>query len=171
MKSFNLAVPRVLALALASSLLAAPNSTHKESPPAWFWGCWIVKKALPISGVVGISPKQEKAIIGTRIMFAPTCARWRGTVLKSPKYSVKVLSADKFFDIERLPLSEIGVRGEHVTEVEVDLPGTLSDLDFIGAYTYLRNRDIVLEVEGDCLLAEKAKPGDPKCECESPRTK
>lgn len=151
--------------------LGAGKSPAPKSPPNWFWGCWVVTKALPISAMIGLSPKREKAVLGTRITFTPTCARSGRIILNSPKYSVKVLSARDFFELGYFPLSQIGIKKQHVTEIELALPGNLSDLDFPGDEVYLRQKDIVIVVENDALLGERANPGDPACQCEAPKTK
>ena len=150
---------------------AQPSSV--ESLPKWFWGCWIVKKELPLAPTAGIPPKLEKSVIGTGITFAPGRASWHGTVLMSPRYRVKVLSSDEFFNLNRFSLSEMGVKRGRVTEVTVDLPDHLSDEDFVGADSYLRERqkDIIIDIEEDTFVAEKAKPGDAACGCRLPKAK
>jgi len=153
---------------LASALLfvgAAPPP--KKSPPPWFWGCWVVTKWLPVKDISALSQKQVDAMIGTRLVFAPTCARSGREVLKSPVYSARVVSDEDFFRLgSYVNLRDIGVHAKQVTEVEVDLPDNLSDLDFPGTYMFLREKDIVIEVEGDYFVAKRAKPGDPACTCE-----
>jgi hypothetical protein len=172
MKAAVVSVCLLCALTLAASGLGVPKPPSTEPLPDWFWGCWVVKRDLEVKDIFGLSPRQEKRILGKRIVFTPTCARWRRVVLSPPKYSVKVESAEHFFRHGTYnDLDEIGVSGDHVTEVELDLPGNLSDLDFPGAYMYLRKKDIVLVVEGVYLLAEKAKVGDPKCGCKVARAK
>jgi hypothetical protein len=154
-------------LILSLLVVGAGKPMPQNSPPKWFWGCWVVKRLLPVTDASGLSPKQEEAIIGKRLVFNPTCARSGGTVVHSPKYSVKVLSNREFFKKGYyIPLSQIGVHESSVTEVEVGLPSNLSDLDFPGNNVYLREKDIIIEVEGDYFAAEKAKPSDTACKCE-----
>jgi hypothetical protein len=52
-------------------LLVAAAPMSEESPPSWFWGCWVVTKSLPTAGISGISEKQADGIIGTRITSRP----------------------------------------------------------------------------------------------------
>jgi hypothetical protein len=148
-------------------LLVAAAPMSEESPPSWFWGCWVVTKSLPTAGISGISEKQADGIIGTRITFTPTCARSGRSVVHSPKYSVRVLSARDFFKRGYFPLSQIGMHKQQVTEVQLTLPDNLSDLDFPGSQVYLRTKDIVINVENQSFLAVRAKPGDPACKCEA----
>lgn len=157
----------VCALVFCLPLAGVGGGTPQKPPPKWFWGCWVVTKSLPTSGSFGISQKQADAIIGTRIMFTPTCARSGRTVIQSPKYSVKTLSALDFFKLGYFPLSQIGIGGRQVTEVALSLPGNLSDLDFPGSEVYLRDKDkdIVINVENQSFLAVRAKPGDGACTC------
>lgn len=165
-------IRRVPLLLLSVLLLGAAKPVPPNSPPSWFWGCWTVTKLLPVTDASGLSPKQEKAIIGKRIVFSPTCARSGRTVVKSPAYSVKVVSDRDFFRLGYyVELSQIGVRARQVTEIQVTLPDNLSDLDFPGNYVYLREKDIVIAVEGDYFLAERAKPGDAACTCETSAAK
>jgi len=157
-----------LALLGSAALLCAQRAPQK-SPPSWFWGCWVVKRNLAVRDISGLSQKQVDAIIGTRIFFSPSCARSGGTVIKSPTYSLSVLSNAEFFTRRSyVDLSEIGVRGQQVTEVAVRGEFAAGDVEFPGADVYLRERDIVIEVENVYLLAERAKPGDPSCGCEAP---
>lgn len=169
MKHFAATALLMGALALPSPLLPGTRPTRPTSPPAWFWGCWVVKKPLPVTAVVGIGPKEEKAIIGTRIVFTPTCARSGKTVIESPAYKVTGLSAEEFWDLGRYPLSQIGIRAPRVTQVSLDLPNGMSDLDFPGNYVYLRKKDIVIDVENVAFLAVKA--GGPACTCSSREAK
>jgi hypothetical protein len=154
--------PLLLILVL---LLGAASPAPPKAPPDWFWGCWTVKKLLPVTDSSGLSPKQEEAIIGRKLVFAPRCARSGRIAVQSPKYSVKILSARDFFKLGYFPLSQIGVRKSYVAEVDLALPGNLSDLDFPGNNVYLREKDIVIEVEGDYFIAERATPNDPACRC------
>ena len=154
-------------LAIFAFVLLAPARTRvAPSPPSWFWGCWVVKKSLPTAGISGLSQKRAEAIIGTRIIFTPDCARSGSTVIHSPKYSVKVLSARAFFELGYFPLNQIGINDQQVTEVEVAIPDSLSDLDFAGSAVFLRKHDLVINVENHSFLAEKAKPGAAGCACE-----
>jgi hypothetical protein len=155
-------------------LLGAAKPPPRGSPPRWFWGCWVVTKELPVSESFGISPEQEKAIVGTRLIFTPTWARSGRTVVKSPKFSARVVSARDFFRLGNyVKLSQIGVKAKQVTEVYLDLPDDLSDLNFPGNYSYLRekDKDIVIVVEGDYFVAEKAKPGGPTCKRDGKKPK
>ena len=152
-------------------LLGTASPALAPSPPSWFWGCWVVTKSLPTAGISGLSQKQADAIIGTRIMFAPTCARSGRTVIQSPKYSVKTLSARDFFKLGYFPLSQMGIHEQQVTEVGLILPDNLSDLDFPGSQVYLRKKDIVINVENHSFLAVRAKPGDAACTREAPEAR
>ena len=152
-------------------LFATASPRLAQSPPSWFWGCWVVTKSLPTAGISGISQKQADAIIGTRILFAPTCARSGRTIIQSPKYSVKTLSARDFFKLGYFPLSQIGIHEQQVTQVALTLPDNLSDLDFPGSEVYLREKDIVINVENHSFLAVRAKPGDAACACEAPEAR
>lgn len=152
-------------------LVGAAKPLPQKSPPRWFWGCWVVTKTLPTAGVSGLSEKQVDAIIGTRIVFTPTRARSGHTVIDSPKYSVKILSAKDFFKLGYFPLSQIGIREQQVTVVHVHLPDRMSDMDFPGNWVFLRKKDIVIDVENQSFLAVRARPGDPACRCEFPKAK
>ncbi len=139
-------------------------------PPSAFWGCWVVTKMLPTPGISGLSQKQVNAIIGTRLVFTPACARSGHTVARSPEYSTKILSDRDFFKLGYVSLKQIGVTEQEVTQVSLVKP-ELSDLDFLGDYVFLRSKDIVIEVEGDFFVAEKAKPGNAACTCEAPEAR
>ena len=86
-------------------------------------------------------------------------------MIHSPIYSVKILSARDFFKLGYFPLSQIGIHEQQVTEVGLILPDNLSDLDFRGETVFLRKKDIVINVENQSFLAERAKPDDPACAC------
>lgn len=165
-------VRRTPLLVLSLLLLGAAKPVPPKSPPGWFWGCWTVTKLLPVTDASGLSAKQEDAIIGKQLVFTPTCARSGRTVVKSPAYSTKIVSDRDFFRLGYyVELSQIGVHAKQVTEVDVALPSNLSDLDFPGNNVYLREKDIVIEVEGDYFVAERAKPSDPACRCEEAKAK
>lgn len=171
MRHFAVTAFLICALTVPSPLLPGTRPKPPTSPPAWFWGCWVVTKALPITAIVGIGPKKEKAIIGTRIVFTPTRARSGKAVVESPACRVTELSAGEFWNLGRYPLSQIGILAPRVTQVSLDLPGNMSDLDFPGNYVYLRKKDIVIDVENVAFLAVKAKAGDPACACSSREAK
>lgn len=152
---------------LMSSLLliGAAKPTPQKPPPKWFWGCWKVKRLLPVTDSSGLSPRQEEAIIGKQLLFTPTFARSGRVVVRHPIYLTKIVSDRDFFKLGYFPLSQIGVHAKQVTNIELTLPGNLSDLDFPGNTVYLREKDIVIEVEGDYFLAERATDNDPACRC------
>lgn len=105
-------------------------------------------------------------MIGRRIEFSRHSARSGKIVIHSPKYSANTLSNKEFFEaVNYVSLKQIGVQAPFVTNVQVSLPMNLSDLDFPGNDVYLRKNDIVIVVEGDYFLAERAGPGDPACRC------
>jgi hypothetical protein len=136
-----------------------------SAPPHWFWGCWVVKKLLPTSGVSGLSQKQVDAIIGTRLVFSKTCARSGDVVAPSPEYSTTVLSNRDFFSLGYVPLGQIEVKDSKVVRVQLTKP-ELSDLEFLGDDVFLRKEDIVIEVENDYFVAGRAMPDDADCTCE-----
>jgi len=153
----------MLAIALWTTAMPIPS----EPPPDWFWGCWTVVKVIPTSGIFGISEKQEKSIIGTHLVFSPTCARSGQTVIDSATYKVKVLSAEEFFRLGHFALSQIGVQKSSVTEVELILPDKMSDLNFPGNQAFLRDNDLVINVENVSFLAQRAKKEDANCNCKA----
>jgi len=155
---------------LLLALMGAAKPTPAASPPRAFWGCWVVTKMLPTPGLSGLSQKQVNAILGTRIVFTPSCARSGRTVAPSPEYSTTVLSDRDFFKLGNVSLKQIGVATPQVTRVGLVKP-ELSDLVFLGDYVFLRSEDIVIEVEGDFFVAERAKPGDAACACETRKVK
>ena len=151
-------------------LMGAAKLMPAASPPRSFWGCWVVTKMLPMPGLSGLSQKQVNGILGTRLVFTPSCARSGRTVARSPEYSTTVLSDRDFFKLGNVSLRQIGVATQQVTRVGLVKP-ELSDLVFLGDYVFLRSEDIVIEVEGDFFVAERAKPGDAACACETGKGK
>jgi hypothetical protein len=151
-------------------LMGAAKLMPAASPPRSFWGCWVVTKMLPTPGLSGLSQKQVNGILGTRLVFTPSCARSGRTVARSPEYSTTVLSDRDFFKLGNVSLRQIGVATQQVTRVGLVKP-ELSDLVFLGDYVFLRSEDIVLEVEGDFFVAERAKAGDAACVCETRKVK
>src|SRR5262245_28557951 len=77
---------------------ASCGQNFHSSPPGWRWGCWVVRKLLPTSGVSGLHPKQVHAIIGIRIVFHPDFVRSGKFIAKNPRYSVGTLSDREFFE-------------------------------------------------------------------------
>ena len=161
---------RVCLVILTAFLWSAAGNTPTASPPSWFWGCWIVTKALPTTGISGLSQEQVDTIIGTRLVFTPSCARSGRTVASSPEYSTRVLSDREFFEFCHFALSQIGVSEKQVTEVTLVKP-ELPTSDFLANYVFLRKTDIVIEAEGVYFAAKRAKPGDPACTCKTPEAK
>jgi len=159
------AVRGVCILTLCLLVAGASPWAPRTAPPAWFWGCWRVKRLIPVTDISGLSPAQVKALIGERLCFGRARACSGRTVIRSPRYSVRVLSNREFFEGYYIPLSQIGVHSRTVTEVQVALPPDLSDLDFPGSEVYLREKDIVIAVEGDFFEAQKAKSARYGCAC------
>lgn len=179
MKHITAAAICLSILTLAFPLYGAHRSggtTPSQVIPKWFWGCWVVKKELPVpTAIVGVSTERAKSIIGTRMVFAPSCVRSGGTVVRPASYSVTVLTSWEFLrehhgSGSEITLHQIGVRSGHVAKVQVAPPEGMSDLDFVASDCYLRERrkDIVIEVEGDTFIAKKAKAADPQCACVAP---
>jgi len=158
----------VLVFTIALSTVANSESPP-TSPPQWFWGCWVVKKLLPTSGVSGLSKEQVNALVGKRLVFGKSCARSGDAVAQSPVYSTSVLSDRDFFSIGYASLAQIGVKDNKVVRVQLTKP-ELSDLDFAGNDVFLRENDLVIEVENDYFVAERAKSEDAACTCEKAST-
>ena len=95
---------------------------HRPTPPQWFWGCWVVKKLLPTSGVSGLSKEQVNALIGRRLVFGKSCARSGDAVAQSPVYSTSVLSDRDFFSLGYASLAQIGVKDNKVVQVQLTKP-------------------------------------------------
>lgn len=153
-------------LVLVSPLLVATGAPTQSSPPDWFWGCWTVKRLLPTSGVHGISQRQADAIIGRHIAFGRTCVRSGDVVLAGPEYAVSLLTGGQFFEAGRATLKQIGINAGRVTLVHVTKPhGEFAP--FPGDYVYLREKDVVIEVENTYFLAERARPDEKACTCET----
>lgn len=157
------AVVGTLVLVFTASASAMPP----PAIPSWFWGCWVVTKSLPTAGISGISQKQANSIVGTLIVFSPTFARSGHTIVHAPKYSVKILSARDFFKLGYFSLGDIGIHASKVTEIDVALPKNMSDMDFYASQVFLRNGEIVINVENASFLAVRAKPVDTDCTCRS----
>lgn len=148
-------------------LLFALFATQKlEQPPSTLWGCWTITKMLPTAGVSGLSPERVKAIIGTRLVLTPSCARSGRTVVSSPAYSTSVLSDREFFELGYIPLSQIGIHQKRVTRVRLLNP-ELSNIDFVGTDVFLRKTDIVIEVENDYFVAKRLGPAPRAEACEA----
>lgn len=143
-------------------------ASARLSPPNWFWGCWVVTKVLPTSAIIGIGPEKEKSILGTHVAYAPDYARAGNAVIHSPQYTVDRLSQRQFFDFGHYPLSDIGIHKKHVLMVSISLPSDMSDLNFIGATVFLRDHDLVLNVENDTFLAVRVKNEAALAQCSSP---
>lgn len=153
-------------VAVTIALLASATSEPSPaSPPQWFWGCWVVKKLLPTSGVSGLSKEQVDAIIGRRVVFGKSCARSGAAVAQSPVYSTSVLSDRDFFSLGYASLAQIGVKDNKVVRVQLTKP-EFSDLDFAGNDVFLRENDLVIQVENDYFVAEKSKSDGTGCACE-----
>jgi uncharacterized protein YecT (DUF1311 family) len=158
----------VLVFTVALSTVANSESPP-ISPPQWFWGCWVVKKLLPTSGVSGLSKEQVNALVGRRVVFGKSCARSGDAVAQSPVYSTSVLSDRDFFSLGYASLAQIGVKDNKVVRVQLTKP-EFSDLDFAGNDVFLRENDLVIEVENDYFVAERAKSEDAACTCEKAST-
>ncbi len=174
MKRITAATLCFLILTVALPLCGAPQSGQAGTTkliPKWFWGCWVVKRELPVpTAVVGVSEAKGRSIIGTRMVFTPTWVRSGRAIANPASYSVAVLSSRDFLmqhhgSASEITLRQIGIRSGQVTEVQVAPPEGLSDLDFVASDCYLREskKDIVIDVEEDTFVAEKAKAGDPAC--------
>jgi hypothetical protein len=129
-----------------------------------------VRKLLPTPGISGLSQKQVNDIIGTRLVFSPTCARSGSKAVKSPEYSTDTISDRDFFDLAYVSLSQIGIRGNKVVRIRLTKP-ELSDLEFRGNNVFLRKGDLVIEVENDFFVAERDTKADSAvCRCQESET-
>ena len=151
-------------LVLGSPLLVATGAPTPSSPPDWFWGCWTVERLLPTSGVHGISQEQADAIIGRHIVFGRTCVRSGEVVLAGPEYSVSLLTELQFFEGGRATLKQLGINADKVILVHLTKPQR-QFTPFPGDYVYLREKDVVIEVENTYFLAKRARPDVGECTC------
>ena len=150
-------------LVMLSCPFALSGQTKElESPPSWFWGCWVVSKPLPTPGVSGISLEQMRAIIGTRIVYQQKYARSGNKIAPSPGYTATVLSGQDFLALGYVRLSQIGIEENKVARIQLVKP-ELSDLEFPGNDVFLRKSDLVIAVENSYFVARRAKASDLGC--------
>jgi hypothetical protein len=140
-------------------LASLAQTKEKTSPPSWFWGCWVVSKPLPTPGVSGLALEQVRAISGTRVIYQPSYARSGQSVASGPEYSTTTLTSQEFLSLGYVRLKQIGIPDDSVIRVQLVKP-EFSDLVFPGNDVFLRKSDLVIEVENNYFVAERAKPQD-----------
>lgn len=123
----------------------------RTTPPASVRGRWTIKEILPTTNVQ-TSPKQWKKVLGLQADYLRTEMRFAKHVVRHPTYTLRTVPNVEFFKEFTIPLSELGIRGKSVVEVEVfDSKGR--DPMIAGDDVFVRNaNEVIADWDGHFFL-------------------
>lgn len=136
-----------------------------SNPPTRLQGCWVVKKVLPTTNIAALTQKEVDRILGTRLVYSNSCVQSRRFILKSPKFTTRVLTDREFFEeFYNIPLKQLGITASEVTIVNV-AGSEDQGAAFVGDTVFLGSKNPVIEFDGVFFQLAKAKQQNDKCTC------
>lgn len=103
---------------LCLSAAQLPRHATGAQPPRSICGRWVVKRLLPTTNVQ-TSPASLKKHVGQRAVYWSSEMKFGRTAIEHPLYSTRKLSSAEFFRDSRIPLTELGIKGESVVVVKI----------------------------------------------------
>jgi hypothetical protein len=124
-----------MTLPLRAILALLPLSILAAEPPAAILGDWEIARVVPTTNTqVAPSPKA----VGSRFSYTAAAADLAGERVEAPQYDLRREASPDFAVRYRIPVSELGVNGEHVRIVEVTKSG--KPVAALGATVFLVGR-------------------------------
>jgi len=136
--------PLRVAISLFLALIAATKHAGTQAIPAAITGKWRVTKIIQTHSVECWSAERAKTLLGSTLTYQPHLMLWQGGQVDIAEALTRTLSRLKFREEYKIPLEELGIKAESVTEIDLQH----EDADVTGATT---------EVPGDTILL--AGPG------------
>jgi hypothetical protein len=107
---------------------ATVSCVSAQTIPAALHGKWIVQRQLPTATISCWGDAEAKAIIGTEIEYTADSLRWNQTVVKHPKISTEIVSAQQFHDnnsgqgrnSSEVSFRQLGIRSSQVQQVAIE---------------------------------------------------
>lgn len=135
----------LLLILLSTSTCFGQNETADEA--AKIYGTWILKSIYPTQNVAGPSPAQQRKLLGTVIVLNASTLKACGQSVPVKNVKVNQVSSTDFLEDNRVRFSEVGVKGESVTEIVINhrQSGTCFDaFPLPGQDIYVKNKNEVL---------------------------
>lgn len=129
----------LLALLLAFWAAACLARTVPSVDASSIYGNWIVSRLIPTSGI-SAGPEDLKPWVGARISYSASEASFGSETVKKLSYKISTVSARDFFVQNRIRLSEIGIHGASVVEIDL-VDGHGRDVLVRGPGSFLFFRD------------------------------
>jgi hypothetical protein len=150
---------------LAGSMLAAQNI------PQELIGKWVIQRELPTRTISCWGEREAKAIIGTKIEYTVDSLRWKHVVVKDPRVTVAVVSAEQFqrdnsspsVNGSQVSFRQLGIDAPEMKQVSINHPPaeiTGATTEIPGDDVFLKNRNAI--VFSICNVYFEAKRLHPK---------
>ncbi|MGH7041267.1 MAG: hypothetical protein ACREFY_03940 [Acetobacteraceae bacterium] len=135
-----------------------PEAVQDKHPPgAWVWGTWVVTGHFNTPGGEALSSQQIKALVGTKVVYAPHEVRFGKQVMPSPTYSVQVYSDDRFTTDFHIYCRDLGICGEPIIVVDMTTTGSPYS-DFPAASAIVIDSDHLAATVGNVFLKLQRVP-------------
>lgn len=117
--------------------------------PGSIAGSWRVVKVLPTHNVQCWDGERARGLVGSTVRYEQGSMRWQGGTVEIPEALTRELSRRKFHDEYKVDLSELGIRMEKVTEIDLQH----EDADITGATTEVPGDTVVLAGPGRIVIS------------------
>ena len=123
-------------------VLGGPRMTCAQMPKQLV-GCWQTTRTLHTSNLQSLSPAEARTFLGRKLRFSESLARSGDTVLQSPQYYVRRVSASDFADAFTITLKDIGITENSAVEVDI-YRGKNQLTEFPGNLVLLKDKRTIL---------------------------
>ena len=104
-----------------------PNAKPGASIPQELLGKWIIRKSLPVGGVVCWGEKQAQALVGTSLEYRADSFLWKEKSIRSLGSKTSLVKAQEFAEENSgsggsVTLHDLGIAAPSVKQVEIQHP-------------------------------------------------
>jgi hypothetical protein len=120
-----------------------------QEMPVSITGLWRITKVLPTHNPACWDKEQAAKLVGSTLRYQQGSMVWQGGSVEVPEALSRTLSRRKFQDEYKVDLSELGIKAESVTEIDLQH----EDADITGATTEVPGDTVVLAGPGRIVVS------------------
>lgn len=121
-----------------SAIISSEPYTQENQEKNIFYGKWKISKEIAYSKVY--SEEESRGMIGKKIEFGKDCMIYNDEKNEIENYIVNDISKSEFEESERTLLDDLGIQGDTITQVEIQIRLSNGNLAIDG-YFYIKDEE------------------------------